>query len=182
MLPLIFLMIENDDDRRFFEDLYTEHYRLMYAQALQITRSAQEAQDAVSEGMMALIKKIDLLRSLPCNKLRSYIVITVRHQAINLYNRKKREQPMDDAALTAFPDTHRVDEGLMEQAGVEKIKQAISMLPPREKEIMLMRYFREMTDEEIAREMNLRAVSVRVHLTRARKHLSDLLSGREGME
>lgn len=181
-IPLIFLLIENEDDRQFFESIYVDHHRLMYAQALQITRNGQEAQDAVSDAMMALLKKIDLLRSLPCNKLRSYLVITVRHQAINLYNRKKREQPMDDTVLTAFPGTDRVEDGLMEQSGVERIKEAIALLPPREKEIMLMRYFREMTDEEIAAEMGIRAVSVRVHLSRARKHLADLLAGREGME
>lgn len=180
ILPLIFLLIENDEDRQFFESLYLDYHRLMYAQALQITRSAQDAQDAVSDSMLALIRKIDLLRAMPCNKLRSYIVITVKHQAINRYNRKKREQPMDDTVLSIFPGTEKVDDALMEQAGVERIKNAISALPSREKEIMLMRYFREMTDEEIAAEMGIRSVSVRVHLSRARKHLAQLLAEQEG--
>ena len=38
-----------------------------------------------------------------------------------------------------------------------------------------MKYFREMTDEEIAEEIGVRPVSVRVHLSRARKHLAQLL-------
>jgi len=71
-----------------------------------------------------------------------------------------------------------VDQALLAQAGVENIKNAIASLPAREKEIMLMKYFRELTDEEIAQETGLRAVSVRVHLSRARKHLSQLLSER----
>ena len=70
---------------------------------------------------------------------------------------------------------------LLEQAGVARIKEAILALPPREKDVMLMRYFRELSDEEIAVEMGLRPVSVRVHLTRARKHLAALLQREEGM-
>lgn len=178
--PLILLFIETDEDRQFFESVYLDYHRLMYAQALQITRSAQDALDAVSDSMLSLIKKIDLLRAMPCNKLRSYVVITVKHHAINRYNRKKREQPMDDSAFSIFPGSDRVEDGLMAQAGVEHIKNCIASLPAREKEIIMMRYFRELTDEEIAAEMGIRAVSVRVHLSRARKHLSELLAaGRE---
>ena len=38
-----------------------------------------------------------------------------------------------------------------------------------------MKYFRELTDAEIAAETGLREVSVRVHLSRARKHLAGML-------
>lgn len=180
--PFIFLMLASDEERQFFEDLYVQYHRLMYAQALQITRDGSAAQDVISDSMMALMKKSDLLRTFPCNKLRSYIVITVKHHAINHFNRQRREQPMDDAMMVDLSGNERVEDGMMEAAGVERIKQAIYMLPHREKDIMMMRYFREMTDEEIGEEMGIRAVSVRVHLSRARKHLSQLLSWKEGME
>ena len=62
---------------------------------------------------------------------------------------------------------------------MEGIKDAIRALPPRERDIMLMKYFRELTEDEIAQEMGLRPVSVRVHLSRARKHLAHMLGGRE---
>jgi len=180
LFPLFFLMLESDADRQFFEDLYTEHHRLMYAQALQITHDSSAAEDVISDSLMALMKKIDLLRTLPCNKLRSYVVITVKHHAINHFNRQKREQPIDDAKIVDLSAEERVEDQLMDAVGVERIKDAIAALPPREKDIMMMRYFRELTDEEIGAEMGIRPVSVRVHLSRARNHLAQLLSGKEG--
>ena len=69
---------------------------------------------------------------------------------------------------------------MLEQAGIEGVKNAIRSLPPREKDLMLMKYFREMTEQEIAKETGLKPVSVRVHLSRARKHLAQVL--REGRE
>ena len=178
--PLLFLLLDSDADRQFFEDLYTQYHRLMYAQALQITKDSSTAQDVISDSLMALMKKIDLLRTLPCNKLRSYIVITVKHHAINHFHRQKRERPLDDEKMLMFSVPDQAEDRLMEKAGVERIKDAIAALPAREKDIMLMRYFREMSDEEIAEEMDIRAVSVRVHLSRARKHLVQLLQGKEG--
>jgi len=178
LFPLFFLWIENDEDRLFLESVYLEYSRLMYAQALKITQNGEEAQDVVSDSMMALMKKIDLLRTLPCNKLQAYIVITVKHTAINLFHRKKRQRIDEGVAIEDLAGNGSVDQALLAQAGVENIKNAIASLPAREKEIMLMKYFRELTDEEIAQETGLRAVSVRVHLSRARKHLSQLLSER----
>lgn len=179
MIPFVFLLIENDDDRRFLESVYLDYHRLMYAQALRVTRNTSSAEDAVSESLIALAKKISVLRGLECNKLRSYAVITVRNTAITMLNRQKREKLDGDVTIEELAGQERTDARLMEQAGVERIKTAIAALPSREKDLMLMRYFRDMTDEEIAKETGLKPVSVRVHLSRARKNLARMLGGEE---
>ncbi|MBR1585740.1 MAG: sigma-70 family RNA polymerase sigma factor [Clostridia bacterium] len=182
MIPFLVLMtIENEDDRLFLERLYVEYHTLMYGMALRVTRNSDLAQDAVSDSLMALMKKIDLLRTLECNKLRSYVVITVKHTAITLLNRGKREMAADDATFQDLTDGYQVDDRVLAKAGVEGVKNAIRRLPDRERDIMLMRYFREMDDREIADALGLKPVSVRVQLSRARKHLAALL-GREGNE
>ena len=178
LLPLVFLLIENEDDRAFLENVYLQYHRLMYAQALQILRQSQAAEDAVSDSLLALTKKISLLRTFECNKLRSYVVITVKHTAISRLNRRKWERLPGDAAMEEVAGTDRADARLLEQAGIEGVKAAIRALPPREKDLMLKKYFREMTEQEIADETGLKPVSVRVHLSRARKHLARLLAER----
>ena len=178
MFPLVFLLIQNDSDRAFMETLFAQYHRLMYAQALRVLRSREVAEDAVSESLIQLIKKISLLRTLECNKLKAYVVITVKHTAITLLHRREREQPADDMTFQHVAADERVDDIVLEAAGVERIKNAILALPPREKDMMLMRYFRDMTDEEIAEATGLKAVSVRVHLSRARKRLAQMLGGK----
>jgi RNA polymerase sigma-70 factor (ECF subfamily) len=178
LIPFVLLLIESEDDRRFLENVYLQYRRLMYVQALQILKQSQAAEDAVSDSLLALTKKISLLRGFECNKLRSYIVITVKHTAVSRLNRGKREALPGDAAFDEIAGTERTDGRLLAQAGVEAVKDAIRALPPREKDLMLMKYFREMTEQEIAEETGLRPVSVRVHLSRARKRLARLLQER----
>ena len=175
---LIFLLIQDDSDRQPMEGLYTQYHRLMYAQALRVLRSREAAEDAVSESLIQLIKKIGLLRSLECNKLKAYVVITVKHTAITLLHRREREQPADEMVFQHVAADSRADDAVLEAAGVERIKNAILALPPREKDMMLMRYFRDMSDEEITAATGLKAVSVRVHLSRARKRLAEMLGGK----
>ena len=99
----------------------------------------------------------------------------MRHCAINQFNRRQRERIDGSVAMEDLAGSGRVEDGLLERAGVRRIAEAIRRLPEREKEIMLMKYFRELTDVEIAAETGLREVSVRVHLSRARKHLAEML-------
>lgn len=177
--PIALMMIGDEEDRQFLERLYLNYHTLMYGMALRVTRNQDLAQDAVSESLLSLIKKIDLLRSLECNKLRAYLVITVKHTAISLLNRGKRETAADDGAFLNLKSLFGTEEEALSRAGIGEIRQAALRLPQRERDVLLMRYFREMTDEEIAREMGIRPVSVRVQLSRARRHLAQLL-GKEG--
>ena len=179
LIPFVFLLTDSEDGRLFLEGVYEEYHRLMYAQALRVLRDGGMAQDAVSDSLMALMKKIPLLRTLECNKLRAYLVITVKHTAITLLNRRKRDRADGSVAFETLAGPDRVEDRLLERAGVERVKDLIRALPEREKTVMLMKYFREMTDEEIAEETGLRPVSVRVCLSRARKHLADALEGGE---
>ena len=180
MLPLVFLTMEPGDDRAFLEQAYLDYHRLMYAQALRVLRDDAAAEDAVSDALLSLMKKISLLRTFDRNKLRAYCVITVKHAAISALRRRQREHPAtEEDRLADTADEGRVEDRLLERAGVERIKAAIRRLPEQEMRIMVMRYFREMTDGEIAQETGLQPVSVRVHLSRARKRLREILAGEE---
>ncbi len=175
-LPFLLLLIENDTDRAFIEHLYAEYGTLMYYQARKICRSDADAQDTVSDALVSIIKKISLLRDMPCNKQKAYIVITVKHLAIDRYRRLQKEDVSwaaegPDGVSDTLPDAH-----LMEQAGIDNIKAAIFSLPEREKDSLMMRYFLNLSEDEIARQWQVRPVTVRVTLSRARQHLKALLT------
>ena len=178
--PMVWLWLESPEDRAFLEDIYTQFHGLMYAQALRITHSGQAAEDAVSDSLMALMKKIDLLRALPWNKLRAYVVITVKHIALNQLSSRKRERIDENAVVEDIAGGRPIDEHLLSQAGIEGIKAAIRTLPDRERDVLTMKFFLGMTDEEIAGQWGLKRVSVRVILNRARKRLAERLKREEG--
>ena len=178
-IPLLSMLMEDESDRQFLEGLYTRYHALLYGQALLILHAPAAAEDAVSDCMLALIKKISLLRSLPCNKVKAYAVITVKHQALNQLRRKRHEDVTPDGEMAERAAPDETDARLLSQAGVARVKSAILALPEREKQILMMKYFREMTDEEIAAELGVRPVTVRVTVSRARGKLTALLEGGE---
>ena len=56
-MPLVIQTIENDDDRHFMEQLYTDYSRLMYSTAWKYAVSGVEVEDVVSDSCVALIPK-----------------------------------------------------------------------------------------------------------------------------
>ena len=179
MFPLILMTIENDEDRALMEELYLQYHRLMYVQALRILNNNYAAEDAVSDAIEALIYKISLLRNMDSNKRKAYIVITVRHMAINHYRRHSRETVMKGDFLEEIPSGRLVDDHVMEDAGIKEIKEAVCQLNVNDREILMMRYFREMSDTEISRELGVLPTTARVRISRARKHLINLLEGKK---
>ena len=63
MIPLFILAIENDDDREFMTELYTQYQRLIYHTVRQITQDNWAIDDIVQETLINLIGKIPLLRN-----------------------------------------------------------------------------------------------------------------------
>ena len=179
-LPLVFLLMDREEDRVFLTDLYTQFHRLMYAQALRITHSAEAAEDAVSDSLLALMKKTELLRTLPSHKLRAYVVITVKHTALSLVSRRKREKIDENTAVEDLSGGQPIDENLLSRAGVEGIKAMIRTMPDRERDVLTLKFFLGLTDEEIAAAWGVKPVTIRGILSRARRRLAGLLAREEG--
>ena len=58
----------------------------------------------------------------------------------------------------------------------ERLRSALGQLPPRQAEVLCLRYFHQMGDREIARQIGIKQDSVRVVLHRAREGLRQLLA------
>ena len=180
MFPLILMAMENNEDRALIEELYLCNHNLMYAQALRILKNRSAAEDAVSDALEALIKKVSLLRDMDSNKRKAYAVITVRHMAINIYRRHSRDTVTEEDTLNAIPSDSRTEDAVLDSAGVDEIREAIHRLGENDRDMLMMRYFRELSDTEIGRELGILPVTVRVRMSR--KHLAMLLrSGEAGL-
>lgn len=177
MTPILFLFIENESDRDFFERLYFEHRLLMLRKACAILEDPHEAEDALNMAWLALLKKIPLLRGFNKYSLRSYLISTIRNISLNLL-RQKRELLIEDieAAIDVFPPGEaQLDEGLLPRDAADELMRLLEGLPKRDLLVLEMKYVQELSDEEIAGALNIKKDSVRTYLTRARRRAKKVL-------
>ena len=103
MISMLMTQVYEPDDREFLTDMFYNYSRLMYSTAGKYSDDTFEKEDIVQEALVRLIAKVDTLRSLQKRALASYIVITVKHTAIN-HLRKASKDYSHFADIFADPD------------------------------------------------------------------------------
>ncbi len=185
IIPIVISSIQDDDDRDFFTQLYTEQHTVMHRTAMRYVQSSFEADDIVSDAVIALIRKAALLRSMDPPALRAYVYTTVQHAGAQ-YARKRAsasELPLESIAEGAFSESGEGDpaEAVLRQCTIDEIRQAVKRLNETDQVTLIMKCCLRWDDAEIAEELGLKPASVRSRLLRARQHLCDMLKevGRE---
>lgn len=179
MFPVFISSIADDDQRSFMEQLYLDHHASMKRTARKVLHHPEDAEDVVQIVCMALCKKVSLLKEMECNTLRSYIVISVKNTAINLIRSRDRRPELlwgESDYLDSLLGSQDPLEG-NEFFNLEQIamNQVVGQLPLRERNLLEMKYVLQYTDEEIAGDLGIKPVSVRVMLMRTRQKLRELL-------
>ena len=157
---------EPDGSTRADDDRYVEFYRAEYAHAVRLvwllTHRSPECEDIVQDGFMRVRSNFDRLTT-PKAYLRTTLV--------NLCRERARRQGRDDARarLVAATSTTPSSDDL-------RLLDLVAGLPYRQKSALVLRYWADLTDGEIADVLGVRQATVRSIIHRAtgalRKELS----------
>lgn len=182
IFPIAILAITDETDREFMKELYIRYHMTMLRMARALTDSSYDAEDAVGDACVSLIKKISVLRRLDCNVLEGYIISTVKNAVYMLHRKKNARREVDDGEgiLGLIADENAIpDERIILTCTIDALMKAISRLPENDQVVIRMKYFEKLTDREMADLLEIQEVSVRSRLTRARKRMYVLLGGNQ---
>ena len=175
MIPVAILAIESDSDRAYMTHLYGQHRALMLKTAWEFSRNRADVEDIVSNSCMALIEHIDTIRDMERNVLRAYIVRTVRNKAIDFCRKQQRTNArfiqVDDEVTERIAASESIETKILLKDQISRVMTALKELPERERDILRLKYQKELTNKEIAEIMGIAESSVRKYIERARKYL-----------
>ena len=184
MMPICIQSISSEDDRNFMEWLYTKHYRLMYATVWRYTNSPQEADDIVSDSIVALMGKMDKLRGMESGALTRYIVVTVRNKALDhikhLKLLRERFPSAMDEMLEQLPAQESFEHSIALRDTLATILRMVNDLPEKEQIVLQLKYSTDLSNDEIANMAGISPESVRKYLSRARGRIRDAIFRKEG--
>ena len=177
MIPLIISTIENDSDREFMEWFYLEYSPLMHLTASKYIYSAHVVEEIVHDTIAHFIENIKKIRALERCILPGYVVISIRRRCYNYLKHRKvemkhQEQMAEDPLVTTDRENiEAIENELLKKYDIDKMVEALRLLPERMQELLEFKYFLEMPDDEIAELIGIKKNSVRQALTRARRAL-----------
>lgn len=181
MLPLIILAIEDADSRMFMEDLYLRCEKRMYKEAGKYFSGLSDIEDAVYESLARLIDKIDFLRELGEGELLQYVIVTVKHTAINMAKHESRLKVTSFDLIEPFFSQDTVsaqDETMLSQQRNTYLRNIFSDIAQEDRLLLEQKYILKWTDAEIAAGLSIQPASIRMRLTRTKRKIAESLLAR----
>jgi len=161
-----------------FEPLVTPYRGPVLALAYRLTRDREDAREVAQEALLKAFRSLgrfDVSRS-----FRNWLFQIAANEARDRRRRSRREREAYEAAAHEgaadapapgpAPEAHRE-----RRETRSEIMRALQVLGPREREVFVLRDLEELDIRETSRVLGCSAVSVRVHLSRARRKIRDAI-------
>ncbi|HKQ62331.1 MAG TPA: RNA polymerase sigma factor [Candidatus Polarisedimenticolaceae bacterium] len=151
-------------DEAAFEQVVALHRRTVYRVARSLLGSHEDADDAAQAAFIRAWRARQDFRGNA--SLRTWLVRIVLNVAKTMKAGRAEPWILDGSALPAEAGSP-LDERLeREQAGA-RVRGAVAALPPRQREVVVLKIFGELTHREVAAAMGLSEGAVKAHLHQA---------------
>jgi RNA polymerase sigma-70 factor (ECF subfamily) len=163
-----------------FEAIVVRHQQTAFRAAHLVTRNAADAQDAAQEAFVkahAAIGRFDAGRS-----LRPWLLAIVVNEARNRRRAEGRREhlAMRAAAHVSGEAAPSPETAALRSAEMAALRERVAALPERDRLLIYLRYFLDLSEEETAAALGVRRGTVKSRTSRALARLRAATEARDG--
>jgi len=155
------------------EQLFREHYELVYRTAYGVTGSTEEAEDVLQTIFLRLVRQAasaGIRRD-----AKAYLYRAAVNLSLNRIRSRKREPFRFTNDAERFPSRAPERETEIEEEMYRHLYAAITELEPETAHIVVLRYVHDYSDSQIGQLLGMSRGAVAVRLFRARRQLKKLI-------
>ena len=172
MLAFYVAMLDTEEQKDKFTEIYTTYYGMMYQVARAITHDDKLAEDALHETYLELIKEIDFLRTGNAKQLAYYLRMVTRNRTIDFMRKWDRRSALSyDAVDTESATTHEdAADVVLTKIRLERTLKSLDEMQPVYRTALILRV-QGYSIKEIAHMTNSSVAAVKTRIHRARQLL-----------
>jgi RNA polymerase sigma factor (sigma-70 family) len=155
---------EATERRRRFDDLFASYAADVVAYCGWRAASPSDAQDAVAEVFLTAWRRLD--RVPDGDGARVWLYATARRVIANQRRSSRRRAALQERLTLIAPSAHGADSSAGEE---ELVHEALRRLGPRDREVLLLAEWEDLSPAQIARVLGCLTVTARGRLHRARR-------------
>ena len=159
-----------------FRDAFLRHKDIVYRFAFRMTGSSSTAEDVVQDCFVTYWRKPEAYDP-GRGALRSFLLGVARNLVLKHWRRERPHGVRDMAELGEAIEDDRacLPFDLVGQERAEAVKKAILLLPPLQREVVILAEYEEMSLEQISNATAAELAAVKSRLHRARQNLRRML-------
>lgn len=175
-------------ERRCAAEIFEKYHKLVYGIAYGILKRPLDAEDALNEVMIHVMKNMERFSDATRNDIEAQLVIYTRNTAINLYNKNKRrnkvevpityvndEENLEDMEMEDLDQ--RVEEIVLTQETKDIVKAYLKNLPIEYRDVIKLVYALGYSNVEAAKILHISPNAVGLRLYKAKKKLAEVSGG-----
>jgi RNA polymerase sigma-70 factor (ECF subfamily) len=163
-------------DRDAFSALFREHYETLFRFGSKFTTDTELLEDGIQE---LFIELWQAKSETPVLSVKAYLLKSLKYKLLKMFRQRGKTLPLTDNGDVAFEWSHETFL-ITEQDNAEKkqlVLNALGRLSNRQKEIIYLKYYQNLSYEEVSEIMNINYQVARNLLYQAIKSLKALLAG-----
>ncbi len=161
-------------DASAFETLVRRYQRVLFTVAVRLTGNVEDARDVTQNTLIRAYERLETYD--PARRFFSWIYRIAVNESLNFLRvRRPHDQLEDSLEANAVADPVE-----REQMG-ERIQAALMELSKEYREVVILRYFGELSYEEIGETIGIPEKTVKSRLFSARQRLAEILSAQRSI-
>jgi RNA polymerase sigma-70 factor (ECF subfamily) len=176
-------LARDNGDQKAFADLLNTYREPIYYMLLKMTNSSVDADDLTHEAFGKAFKSLQ--QYTPDYAFSTWLFRIATNNCID-FIRKKRTKTVsmdnlytniegEEVGINLPSDTLDPEEKIIEKQKILLIREVVSRLKPHYRKLVELRYFDELSYEEIAQELDIPLGTVKAKLFRAREFLYEII-------
>lgn len=154
-------------------EIYIRYHKVMLYVANRILGNQTQAEDAVQNAFLKIIKHPEHVLTIPIDELKPYLIVVSENTARTIYRKLKQidETPLENLEL--------VDENSIEDATLAKLDIInifnMPQMSVQYRDVIILKYYYDMDTKMISQILDITEGNVRARLLRAKNQLHKLL-------
>ena len=167
MLAFFLAVLENEADREKFTEIYEQYHGLIEKNAMRILKNQQDAEDAVQNTFVQVIRHFEKVYEIDCKILPFWIISIVKNESLMILRKKKRVMQLEDW------DSITVEaESVSEYSELVRL---FSKLPETYRAALEMHFLLEYSGKEISQKLGISESAVNTRISRGRALLKEII-------
>jgi RNA polymerase sigma factor (sigma-70 family) len=172
-----------EGNQKAYADLMRRYKDSIYFMVLKMVNNKEDAMDLTVETFAKAFEKLDKYQ--PDYAFSTWLFRVATNNCIDFIRKKKLnttsihgmvDDDGDDMPFQIKSDTLNPEESSIKKQQTEELKQLIESLPTRYRNLITLRYFDELSYEEIAQQLDLPLGTVKAQLFRGRYLLGNIIN------
>lgn len=160
-------------DKEAFGQIYKAYLKKIYRFICYLTYDQDLSEDLAQNTFLKAWQSLGAF-DLGKGTIQAFLFTIARNLVID-WSRKKKEAIWEDEVMERIESKEDIEEDLVKKEESVRVHQALEVLDEFDKQVVILRYFEELSFEEISKILQKEAGAIRVRLHRALKKLKERL-------